>query len=121
METHALKIMVLITFLILSFSAIGTESFLISIQERSVRVESPRNVKKTYSVIVQNKSLSDIVAKFHSMDENLKFVSVKSGASKSVDFLNESKNTVMFQILSPAFQELVLEAGKNPYEVPPVQ
>ena len=99
----------------------GAVSFLVSVHDRSVKIESPVKVGKVYSVIIENKSLSDLVAKFHSNGEDLKFVSVKSNSSKSVEFSHQSKNVVLFKILSPAFQELAVEAGKKPYEVPPAQ
>lgn len=122
METDALRFFLLISFiLIFSIPLYCAESFVVSVHDRIVKIESPIKVGKIYSVIVENKSLSDLVAKFHSNGEDLRFVSVKSNSSKSVEFSHQTKNEVIFKILSPAFQELVLEAGKKSYEVPPVQ
>ncbi len=111
----------LLALLLTPLTSLALESFRVTIHDRSVKLESPSKVIKIYSVIVENKSLSDVVAKFYSQGEDLKFVSVKANSSKSVEFSHSSKNLVYFKILSPAFQELALEAGKKAYEVPPVQ
>jgi hypothetical protein len=120
METDGLKLLFLL--LISSpLTCLGVESFRVTINDRSVKLEAPLKVTKTFSVIVENKSLSDVVGKFHSHGEDLKFVSVKANAAKSVEFSHQSKHLVYFKILSPAFQDLALEVGKKTYEVPSVQ
>lgn len=120
MEIDGLKILQLILIL-MPLQCLAVDAFRVTVLDRSVRLEAPSRVGKIYSVIVENKSLSDVVGKFHSHGEDLKFVSVKANSSKSVEFSHQSKHLVYFKILSPAFQDLAMEVGKKAYEVPPVQ
>ncbi len=111
----------MILLFIIPLRTFAVESFRVTIYDRSVKLEAPAKVAKVYSVIVENKSLSDVVGKFHSHGEDLKFVSIKASRSRSVEFAHQTNQLVYFKILSPAFQELALEVGKKAYEVPSVQ
>lgn len=71
-----------------------------------------------FSVIVENKSLSDQIGKFIVGNKILKFVSVQSGKTESVEIENKSQSPVIFVPVSPAFQEVPLNFGKKAYEIP---
>lgn len=103
----------------LSFASVKTEGFIIQINDRSMYVLSPDKKKNMFSVIVENKSLSDQVGKFTVGSKILKFVSVQSGKSETVEIENKSQSPVVFVPVSPAFQEVPLNFGKKAYEIPP--
>jgi hypothetical protein len=118
-ETTHLKLLLVLT--LISSHAFAIESFKITILDRKVILESPEKTNSQYSVIVDNQSLSNIVGKFTGNGSDLKFVAVKAGLSKAVEFQYKKKHVVDFEIMSPGFQKLSLISGKKSYEIPPRQ
>ena len=116
METSPLKYLFLGIFF--CTPAFALEAFKIELHDRKIRVEAPKSVSSQYSVIVENLSLNDVVGKFHSAGKDLKFVNVKAGLTRTVEFRHAGKGAVRFQPLAPAFQEVELIAGKKSYEIP---
>ncbi len=104
--------------ILFSLPALAVEAFKIELHDRKIRIEAPRTVSAQYAVIVENLSLNDVVGKFHSGGKDLKFINVKAGLTRTVEFRNTGKGAVSFQPLSPAFQEVELTAGKKTYEIP---
>lgn len=118
METNALNWLFVIG-LFIGLNAVAAEAFKIQILDRRLIVEAPAAVGTTYSVEVQNRSLNDLMGKFHANGVDLKFVSVKAGASKVVEFKVTPKAIVVFQPMAPASQQVELIVGKRTYEIPP--
>lgn len=108
----------LILFPILSFAQVRPEGFIIQVNDRSMYVLSPEKKKNIFSVIVENKSLSDQIGKFVVGSKILKFVSVKSGKTETIELENKTSSAVVFIPVSPAFQEVPLNFGKKAYEIP---
>lgn len=106
--------------LFISFSVIAqtAKPFVIQVNDRSISVNSSEVRKSMFSVIVENRSLSDQIAKFTIQGKIIKYVSVKSGKSETVEIENKSQIPVYFVPVSPAFQEVELIFGKKSYEVP---
>ncbi len=102
----------------LAYAAPKTEVFIIQVMDRKMTVLSPDNHRKLFSVIVENRSLSDQVARFQVKGKLLKYISVPSGKSESVEIENPTSSPVTFVPVSPAFQEVELTFGKKAYEVP---
>ena len=102
----------------LAFSQVKTQGFIIQVNDRSVYVLSPEKKNTLFSVIVENRSLSDQVGKFIVGSKILKFVSVASGKTETVEIENKSQSPVVFVPVSPAFQEVPLLFGKKAYEIP---
>jgi len=96
-----------------------TEVFYIRVSDRKIEVNSPEKKSQIFSVIVENRSLTDQIGKFVAGDQTLKFVSVAAGKTESVDLLNKTSKNVLFVPISPAFQEVELVFGKKAYEIPP--
>ena len=113
-----MKILFLL-FPMIAFAAPKTEVFIIQVMDRKMSVLSPDTERKLFSVIVENRSLSDQVGRFESRGKLLKYVSVPSGKSESVEINNTTGAPVTFIPVSPAFQEVELTFGKKAYEVPP--
>jgi hypothetical protein len=95
-----------------------TETFVVQIADRSMTVLSPDKKRDTFSVLIENKSLSDQIGKIIVQGKILKFVSIKSGLSEAVEIENKSSANVFFVPVSPAFQEVELIFGKKVYEIP---
>lgn len=104
---------------VISWAAPKTEAFIIQINDRSMQVISPDKKRDLFSVMIENRSLSDQVGKFVVSGSNLKFVSVKSGKTETVEIESKSDATVHFVPISPAFQDVPLIFGKKAYEIPP--
>jgi hypothetical protein len=113
-----MKFLFLLFLPVLSFAQVKPEGFVIQINDRSMSVLSPLKPKKLFSVIVENRSLSDQVGKFQAGNANLKFISVQSGKSEVVEIENKTNAQVVFVPVSPAFQEVPLLFGKKAYEIP---
>lgn len=113
----------LVTFLLFSglaqAAAPKVETFVIQLHDRSLSVISPEKKKNVYSVLVENRSLSDQLGKFTAQGKILKFVSVKSGSTETVEIENKTSANVFYVPVSPAFQEVELLFGKKAYEIPP--
>ena len=103
---------------LLALGQVKTETFVVQINDRSMNVISPDKKKDIFAVVIENKSLSDQIAKFTVGKKLLKYVSVKSGRSESVEIENKTGKTVYFVPVSPAFQDVELQFGKKAYEVP---
>lgn len=108
----------LLLFPLLAFAAPKSEVFIIQVMDRKMSVLSPDTERKLFSVIVENRSLSDQVARFQVRGKLIKYISVPSGKSESVEIENASGSPVTFVPVSPAFQEVELTFGKKAYEVP---
>ena len=114
-----MKICLLFCFFVLSsFAEPRPESFVIQIYDRSMTILSPQNKRSIFSVLVENRSLSDQVGKFTIQGKLLKYVSVKSGQTEPVEIENKTSFNVLFTPVSPAFQEVELIFDKKVYEIP---
>lgn len=104
---------------IVSFAGPQVESFVIQIQDRSMTVLSPDKKSPFFTVLVENRSLSDQVGKFTVGGKTTKYLAIPSGKSESVQIDNKSYASVFFIPVSPAFQDVELQFGKKAYEIPP--
>lgn len=95
------------------------ETFIVQINDRSMVILSPEKRRSPFTVVVENRSLSDQLGKFTVAGKLLKYVTVKPGASEPVEIENKSSSSVFFVPVSPAFQEAELIFGKKAYEIPP--
>jgi hypothetical protein len=114
-----MKFLFLFLLPVIAQAAPQSEMFIIQVMDRKMSVVSPDKERKLFSVLVENRSLSDQVARFESRGKLLKYISVPSGKSESIEIENTSGSPVTFVPVSPAFQEVELVFGKKAYEVPP--
>lgn len=114
-----MKLLLVLIFLSgLALAQPQTETFVIQIKDRSLSIISPDKRKPLYTVLVENRSLSDQLGKFMVQGKILKYVSVKSGMTEPVEIENKTNANVLFVPVSPAFQEIELLFGKKAYEIP---
>ena len=89
-----MKICLIFSFFVLySFAEPRPESFVIQIYDRSMTILSPQNKRSIFSVLVENRSLSDQVGKFTVQGKLLKYVSVKSGQTEPVEIENKTSDS----------------------------
>jgi hypothetical protein len=94
------------------------ETFVVQVSDRSMSINAPEKKRPTFSVLIENRSLSDQVAKFTVQGKILKYVSVKSGQTEAFEIENKTNANVVFVPVSPSFQEAELIFGKKAYEIP---
>jgi hypothetical protein len=100
------------------FAESKSESFVIQIADRNLKVVAADKRRDIFAVLIENRSLSDQIGKFIVNGKKLKFVSVRSGSSETVEIENKTSSSVIFVPVSPAFQEVELIFGKKSYEIP---
>lgn len=113
-----MKFLFMLLLPLIAEAAVKTEGFIIQVNDRSMYVLSPDKKKALFPVLVENRSLSDQVGKFVVGGKILKFVSVQSGKTDTVEIENKTDAPVTFVPVSPAFQEVPLLFGKKAYEIP---
>ena len=103
------------------YSFESAESFVVTIHPDYVQVLSPVKEDKTMQLVIVNKTLSNIVSRL-SLEDGTVLKSIKMIApqkSVTVSFSLDEKKKVFFMMLSPAFQEVLLDKGKKSYRIPP--
>ncbi len=114
-----MKFVFLLLFPIMATAAqLKPGTFVVQINDRSMNVWAMEKKKPLFAVIVENRSLSDQIGKFVVNGQAIKFVSVKSGMSETVEIENKINANVVFVPVSPSFQDVELIFGKKAYEVP---
>lgn len=94
-------------------------SFILKLNDSSIKVSAPAKKIKMFTVVIENNSLSHQIAKIVSGTDSIKYLRIDSGKSQTVEIENKGDNPVYFVPLSPAFQEIELKFGKKSYEIPP--
>jgi hypothetical protein len=93
------------------------DSFIVEIFSNYVKVISPKKKKKFMSLVILNKTLSNIYGKIATNKKDIKFFSVAMNKHKSIQ-IKSSNELIKFVPLSPTFQEVELLYGVKSYEVP---
>ena len=98
--------------------AAGNPAFILKLTDKGINIQSPDKGLKIFSVIIENQSLTDQVAKLVVGDDVVKFVRINSGRSETVEIDNKTSKAIFFVPISPSFQEVELKFGKKQYEIP---
>lgn len=97
-----------------------SESFMVEIFDKNIRVVSPSAVHDQLSVIVENKGNSKLLGKLvKEKGEVIKFFALGPGEHGSASVQFENGYRLFYIPLSPAFQTVELIIGKDAYEIPP--
>lgn len=96
-----------------------TGSFIVEVNDRSIKVTSPLKKLDTVSIIVKNNTFDKIISELRSEKKVLKrFVLKPEG--KEVIQVNYSKVKTLFYVpVAPPFEAVELKFKQRPYEVPP--
>ncbi len=97
-----------------------SEAFLIYAHQEYFKVLSPTNSSQNISVIIENKTLTNLIGKIRDdQGKNHVFLSIPPNETKSYLINNfSSYKSLAFYPLSPPFQEIVLKPGLKSYEIP---
>lgn len=109
---------------IISSSAIASyersDSFVIILNDNSVKVLSPSSGKRNPGLIVRNKTLRPIRARIErNGKEILGHLNIPSRKDESIDLEYVEGTDLRFIPLSPPFQDVKLVLGRKAYEIPP--
>lgn len=104
-----------------AFALESSESFVVTANDDHFKVVGPVGWKQGTNMTLQNKTLVTIYGEIRAGVEQRKVTSfsVKPGAFVSVDLELKKGESASLIPLSPSFQEVQLEFGRRPYEIPP--
>jgi hypothetical protein len=101
-------------------SEVKSDTFMITVFDNYYKVVSPPKREKKFTAILENKTLSTLVGRYQNNEGKvLAYVSVEAGKFNTTQLDFEVDEKLYFVPLSPSFQEVVLEVGKEAYEIPP--
>jgi glycerol-3-phosphate responsive antiterminator len=112
------KYLFLLLFSITSWAYEKADAFIVTAQPDHYAVLSPVQIKSKIGLIIQNKTLSKIIGKLITEDEEILDITIKSGKTKSVEFKYSKNNKYYFLPIFPPFQKIELKRGERSYEVP---
>jgi hypothetical protein len=95
-----------------------SESFLVDLHDKKVKVTSPIKKRPIVGFIVNNHTLSTIHAKIATPKKDLKFFTIKSQKSKAFDIKINNEEKVYLVSISPPDQEIELVFDRKAYEIP---
>lgn len=96
-----------------------SESFIINIYDTYVKVVSPNSASDKVAIIFKNETLSKLRGVIKKRESNYTMhITVDASKFKSVEVPYASNDSLYFQSLAPAFQEVDLIIGKKTYEIP---
>ena len=95
------------------------DAFIIKAFNDKYKVLSPKKKTNKVSVIVENKTLVKLIGEIIAGDGSvLSMLTIRPGKYKSVELDFSSKEKYYFVPLSPSFQKVILNFGKEAYEIP---
>ena len=115
---NILKIFLPFSILLMAGQIFATEAFILRVHHGHLSVETPKLEREKVSVIVENKTISNMKAKLASSIENMNFFSIEPGASVSIEVVYDSRKKLYFVPLSPPFEDVELKFNDGYYEVP---
>lgn len=102
-----------------TFALERADAFIVKAFNNKYKVLSPKKKSKKISVIVENKTLVKLVGEIIAEDGSvLSMLTIKPGKYKSVELDFSSNSNYYFVPLSPSFQKVILDFGKEAYEIP---
>lgn len=98
-----------------------SESFVVTAHDDHFRVVGPVGWKQGTSMTLQNKTLVTLFGEVQAGSERRKVgtFSVKPGEFYSMDLKLAKGEEAVLIPMSPSFQEVLLQFGRRPYEIPP--
>ncbi|MBT4792360.1 MAG: hypothetical protein HON90_12385 [Halobacteriovoraceae bacterium] len=114
--------MKLLLLIVLLYSNAGlaqfTASFIVDINEQSIKVTSPKQKKGNISIIIKNNTFDKIISELRSKTKVLKRF-VLQPEKKEIIQVDFSKVDALYYVpVSPPFEAVELKFNQRPYEVP---
>ncbi len=103
------------------FAQQTSDAFNVTAYDNYFRVVAPAQWQSGTSMILYNQTTVPLYGEIRTSGSERKVAnfSVRPHQSISVDLKLQKNETAVLVPLAPAFQEVVLQFGKNPYEIPP--
>jgi|TARA_Y100001936_G_C15513132_1_gene379006 hypothetical protein len=96
-----------------------TGSFVVEINDRTIKVTSPLKKLDTVSIIVKNNTLDQIVSELRSEKKVLKRFVLKPEGKEVIQVDYSKVKTLFYVPVSPPFEAAQLRFSEGPYEIPP--
>ena len=97
-----------------------TDAFVVRLFADRTKVLAPSSFSKNMNVILENKTLVNIVGKIVNHTRNkTEFIAIEAGKRSSKRIKGREGDIVYFLPMSPPAQKIVLKYGANSYEIPP--
>ena len=103
-------------------AAKNNESFLVTVGERKISVQSPTTPKQVVTVVVKNDTFDKIVSEIRNGSITLQRFVLEPSGKKGAVFtitvdISKAKN-LQYVSIAPPFQEVPLSFSKEEYEIP---
>jgi hypothetical protein len=112
----------LFCFLLLGFfndvNAQYSNSFIVEIDERKIRVTSPKKKADIVSVVIINKTLDKIISEVRDGNKVIKRFTLKRQGKEVLQVDMTKTKSLSYVPIAPAFESVELKFSKGPYEVP---
>jgi hypothetical protein len=95
-----------------------SNSFIVEIDERKIRVTSPKNKTDIVSIVVVNKTLDKIISEVRDGNKVLKRFTLKKEGKEVLQIDTTKTKHLSYVPIAPAFESVDLKFSKGPYEVP---
>lgn len=114
-----LKILIMLS---LVGHVIASDSFIISLKDQSVRIQSPKEKKDITTVTIVNETNQPVFASLRTQRKVLQRMRVnsagKNGSTQTFSYKSPISEVVEFVSLSPSFQAVGLKYAQSTYEIP---
>lgn len=95
-----------------------SNSFIVEIDERKIRVTSPKSKDKIVSIVFINKTLDKVISELRTDDKVLKRFTLKREDKQVLQIDIKSIKKLIYVPIAPAFESVELKFKKEPYEIP---
>ncbi len=95
-----------------------TQSFIVTVGERSIKVVSPQIKVDIVSVIIKNETLDNIYSELRSKDKVLEKFNLKAQGNKIIQVDYKKAKSLFYVPISPPFDGVQLKFSRRPYEIP---
>jgi hypothetical protein len=116
-----MRLSIILGLLMISYPAFSqfTDSFIVDVSDRRIKVTSPLKKIDIVSIIIRNRTFEKVISELRSDKKVLKrFVLKPEG--KEVIQVNFSKVKALYYVpVSPPFEAVELMFKQRPYEIPP--
>ncbi len=107
-------------FLLLSCNAFAkfTDSFVVEVNDRTIKVTSPLKKVDAVSIIIKNNTFDKIVSELRSESKVLKRFVLKAQGKEVLQVDYSKVKTLYYVPVAPPFEAVELRFEQRPYEVP---
>ena len=113
-----MKFLIFFFLLILNANAQFTESFLVEVKDRSIKVTSPKKKSDVVSIIVTNNTLDKIVSEVRADDKVIRRFRLNPESKEVIQVEMKKVKHLKYLPISPPFEAAELKFNQKVYEIP---